>query len=221
MAEVNSWGFAFDLINKYNFIVFYGNDFALSLSLSRFIDSYLIVNESIDSLYSDNLWSDNPQIIRFIATTKFLTKLITSHNKDRFLKKVIAVVDGNILLKDHSILYVKCDKLNARSRIWFVNFHMKQLHCLLGAIPSWINNLDDLKFANILQTLECDFDFSGKAEFDIWSEVRKSQFQSNGHAKNMWKYFELWCRDNIPNNETMFFMAKKIENYLQSVESAA
>ncbi len=220
MIDINSWNFDLQLFAKHNFIIFYGNDFALALSLSRFIESTFQTQESIDILYTDNLFIQNPTI-RMIVSAKFLSKLISSYNKEKFAIKCIAIIDGNITSKDNNILYVKCDKLNSRSRAWFIKAHAKQIGLLdIKDNLDWVNNLDDLKFALILSKLDSNFQSTQtNLDFDIWSEVRTYQFQTKSDAKNIWKYFELWCRDNIPNSETMYILSNRISKFLNYKQS--
>jgi hypothetical protein len=204
MVELNSWSFS--LKSSDPFLVFYGNDLSLSLSLSRFANSTWMKREIVSDFYDSPLFEEE-QPKRILCSSGFLNKLIKAYKNQPFPNRLIVVIDGNLTNKDKDVTYVKCDALNSRSRGWFLSTHAPNLGLTDYSKLSWVRNLDELKFVKIAEQLGYNkFAIIPKEEDDIWSIMRKKQFQSGSHNK-LWKHFELWARDNSPSDEALKLLA--------------
>ena len=205
-----------------NFAIFYGKDMALAISLARSIESkcesedFIMNNTSI--LFMNSLFdADLP--IRVMGSAKLAQNLLHLYEEQEFTSQCLLITEGNPR-KIVGVSYVKCEPLNARSRPWFIKFHCKRLGFKIPDTISWINNLDDLYFANTLQKLGASYEqvyLKNNKSFDIWSQIRISQFRNEHHIANIYKHFELWARHNAPNDECLdiFFskLVKEVEEF--------
>lgn len=212
-------------IGGHGLTVIYGKDFALSLSISRMIESTFYheeqLKEDVSILYSNFLFENNLPV-RVIASNKFMQSLTGKYKSRKFYRNCIIVTESStIASKDKEVLYVKCDPLNARSRKWFTEFHMKRLGVSQIKHPESINNLDQLKFAIILQDLGYNHTAEEKKTYDIWSTIRLKQIQSQGTAGNIFKHLELWARENVPHDECLkmvyYMVSKEMEKFKNEV----
>jgi hypothetical protein len=100
------------------------------------------------------------------------------------------------------VVFVKCDKLNSRSRKWFLDFHCKKLEVENVGLE-WVNNLDELRYAKTLQELGFErYMLATEAEKpDIWSQMRIDQFRKKAPIRGLCRHFETWARNNSPGDE--------------------
>jgi len=208
-----------------NLALFHGKDLTLSLSLSRMTDSILYPEEYLSqnmSIFLEPSLFEGSESIRSIVSSKFVNNFIKKIDPIQIVKKVILVVDGSINFKSELPgVIIKSDPLNARSRKWFINHHNKLSNINLPDDLSWINNLDDFKFACLIQKLEPAYlkNFPAKLrQFDIWSNLRFMQITNKPIISNLVKHFEYWARENVPNDETLSLLSHKMINELEKIK---
>lgn len=230
VTEYNSWGYPLELndyksalnSNSSRVFVFYGSDLALSLSLSRVDGAEFWSEESIKKnfteLISTNLFFTAPKAIRAIVSDKTALWVIEMSKKYALHDSCFLIVDGKKSYSkktdkdgekaelEQQLIYVKCDKLNARSRKWFLDFHCKKLG-IKNENLDWVNNLDDLKYAKILQQLGfMNYMVPAESEkMDIWSQMRIDQFRKKWPIAGLCKHFETWARNNSTGDEFLEF----------------
>ena len=146
--------------------------------------------------------TNNSGVIRSIVSEKTANWLIQMKQKNTFYYKCHLIIDGKISKEQPMATYVKCEKLNSRSREWFLNFHCKRLN-IKNQNLSWVKNLDDLSYAGILQKLSFD-DYMvpiDPEKADIWSQIRIDQFKKKQPISGISKHFEIWSRNNSTGDE--------------------
>jgi len=190
-----------------HFIVLYGSDLALALSLSRsgvFYDEEELTEEL---LYNPNLFESTR--IRSLVSPKTAQRLIKMNERLIFQRSCILVVDGSIVPHGSGV-FVKCNPLTATTAKLFVGYHCRLLN---KPIPknSQIKNLDQLKL--VLDGYEI---YQEHNLFSIWGSIRLAQMRMP-EVKSIYQHLELWARDNIPNDECLkmvyFKVKKELENY--------
>ena len=214
--------------------IFYGSDLALSLSLSR-VNSFEFwseeaIKKNFTQLISSGLFLSAPKTVRAIISDKTDSWLLQMSQKYVFHHQCFLVIDGKTSLpkkmqdkklenaknleeegvRDQKIakevVFVKCDKLNSRSRKWFLDFHCKKLEVENIGLE-WVNNLDELRYAKTLQKLGFEkymLAIEGEKP-DIWSQMRIDQFRKKAPITGLCKHFETWARNNSPGDEFIEF----------------
>lgn len=213
---------SFDITNvKSQFTVLHGKDTALGLSFLhasqyRYYSEQNIL-DNIMLLYEDSLFDDVKNIYSIVSykTVQALTKHFIAN---KFIHKLIVYSD-KIDKEDNAIDYVKCDPIAENKKRDFIKFHNEKLQLNLDTTQDyrWVNNLDDMKFATILQRLQIKYYERERivTEDDPWYTMRHLQFTSDKDEKYVYKHFELWARDNAPDTTCLWFYLKRIQETMQ------
>lgn len=195
----NAWEFN----GNPDFLVLYGSDLALSLSLSRMEKSNFYEEEELtrELLYSINFFENIR--IRSIVTTKTANNLINMYINQPFLNRCTIIVDGSVTAKGDDITFVKCEHMNSAQSKLFVNFYTQKLSIEKPKDASKIKNLDELM--NYNRSLQDSF------VSNIWGSIRLEQFRSRFPEKYIYQHLELWARDNAPSTECLEMIYNKVK----------
>ena len=193
-------------------LILYGRDTALAMSLSREFD--FDTADDISILYSEDLFGESKPV-RIMCTNKTAEDISKRYIKNEFLRKCILVVEGSAP-KTHikTGVYVKCDELNKRTRGYFI----KAWNKILGTNLEYdeeINNLDDFKWMKLKQSLGDGSSFSLADEYSIWNIIRTEQFRNTKFYQSIFRHFELWARNTIPNDETLQLCYDKVKSEIE------
>ena len=215
------WNFNVKQIQK-SFTVCFGRDVALGMSFIHSSDHIYCHEEhllnNLTALYEENLFGLYNNLCSYISY-KTLSMLVKSYTDHEFVNKLLVVVDK--IDREHKMIdYVKCDPIPAYKRREFIKFHNLCDNLGLNLDSSqnynWIKNLDDLKFASVLHELGHTYQDSiqQKSE-DPWIRMRKMQFKSEIREKWVYKHFELWARDNVPDTTCLSWYLDEIQNMVR------
>lgn len=199
-------------------VVFYGKDLAMQMSLSRRVESDFYsesaLKDNLQILYSTSLFEDEKPI-RAMVSAKLAEQLIQKHDLNEFERRCILIVDSAaIKAKSAKVDYVKCDELNQRTRKLFIKFWNKILATDLS-VELEINNLDEFKFAHLKQGLSLDPDcMHAEDEYSVWNKIRGEQFKNKKFYQGIFRHFELWARNNAPNDETLQMCLNRVKQEL-------
>lgn len=209
MAEYFPWTFERQFTSV---LVLYGRDTALAMSLSREFDFDTADNTSI--LYSEDLFGES-KIVRMICTTKSAEDISKQYLKNEFLRKCILIVEGAApKTRIDTAIYVKCDELNKRTRGYFIRAWNKIVRTSVE-YNDGINNLDDLKWENLKQLLGGGNSLGMAEEYSIWNLIRTEQFRNTKFYQSIFRHFELWARNNIPNDETLQLCYDRVKSEIE------
>lgn len=195
--------------------VFFGSDLAMSLSLARSYNAIFLEKCNPEILYESSLF-DNLEPIKTMIEGVQVDKFIKMHKKCPFTRSCIIVSTVNDIQDDPELCLIKSEPLNSRSREWFISHQSKRLKIEPPQHSGWINNLDDLKFADLLEQFELQYPLL-ETERSIWSEIRINLLKAKGDIAAIWHHFELWAKENSASDESLYFFYKSIEDEITSL----
>lgn len=224
------WNFNIKNIQK-QFTVLFGQDIALAMSFLHESNYtyYTENNLSIEILYEESLYpllnntefDNNKNNIYSIISYKKLQTLTQYYLNQPFACNLVIYVD-KIGSQHNDIDYMKCDPITKSKHKAFLKYYneLLQMNLDLRKDYSWIKNLDDMRFAQILQDLNIDYcDINPKicptSSFDnVWSQLRKEQYNNDRNLRYIYKHFEIWARDHTPNDSCLHFYLDALQRNL-------
>jgi hypothetical protein len=189
-----------------HFIILYGDDLALALSLSRSEESIFYEEEDLNPeiLYLPGLFENTR--VRSIVSPKTANQLIAMYENQVFSKPCTLIVDGTPSLKGKGV-FVKCNEMTKAQSKMFINFHCNRLS--LDKTSTYIKNLDELLNRSD-SSLSVDHD-----DFSIWASLRIKQFRSTFPEKFIYQHLELWARENVPSIECLEMIYNTVNSEMQ------
>lgn len=201
------------------FLVLYGSDFALSLSLSRldpsdfYEEEELLCNTNI--LYSPSIFTEVR--IRSIVSVKGYNQLVKLYKARSFINSCTLIIDVNTISTDiEGPTFVKCEPLTTQTRRLFVDFYLRKLGLQNNLHDtSKIRNLDDL-----LLMVDGYSQYIDSYDGTVWGLIRLAQMRNTSPIKNIYHHLELWARDNIPNEECLEIIYNQVRREMENFKNA-